>query len=667
MNQLILKEEIKEKIDGQKVYAVLMYSFNFDPIFFENYVMPLFIPDNDFSDIAIYNKILWRKYQKDDRIPPVTVYCDFYAKDRSVAPSLGYSINCIQVPEKKGYICNFHPKHIFILVHDKGSGANAGVKSQKLIVVTGSGNITPSGWCDNFEVFSIREFKANKSKPRSTTRNVLQDVIRSTAHLNHLPNNSLSGAEERIHTFLNYVDIKSDFVYHHSQKQSFKDFIKSEIPEDEQIQKIEIISPFFSADTYLLETLQDSFIHAEISILIPRLKTNEVTLKKETFELLHERGAVWSKWNNSDFNKEVRNLHAKIYRFHGKENVYTILGSVNFTNPAWGKCFTEGNQSNIETAVLYKEKITENQYLLKPVSEHELENLQFLPLESLENNDANPFVRYAPDIHFKLDWKKRTLSYELHSKEKGVRFQSILNDIPIVKGVHCKTLTDSDIKQLSANTLIELAVRTKEQDLVYTYYPEQLHVESKPFEFRLSVLHILDYWRLLGDELRSNQLSRMFAQQATDESGVVQEELVERKSILNEMASYFNALIKLENYLFNPGKLKDKLTWFRDLNYYLFTENIDTIPNCLVALEKDCQAGKPKSLYWMVLQIVIVNFYENASKLLPGPEHAAFRDDVQLVVKRLKKRSKQIANQIPGMEDVEVQNWVIKELKKNYD
>lgn len=195
MEQFILKEKLKEQIGNRKVIAALFYTFNFDPKFFENYIMPLLIPkekSEKFRDEVIHNKILWRQYIKGDIIPPTAVFCDYFAKDNTEAPSLGYDIHCIKTPAAQGKICNFHPKHIFLLVEDDSNTS--------LIVVTGSGNITPSGWCDNIECFSLEEYKKNKTFPNKTTTNVFQDIISQTGKLANLK--YFLPAEELIHDFL---------------------------------------------------------------------------------------------------------------------------------------------------------------------------------------------------------------------------------------------------------------------------------------------------------------------------------------------------------------------------------------------------------------------------------------------------------------------------------
>ena len=73
MERIILRDHIKEAIKNRKVIAAVFHTFNFDPLFFENFVMPLFVPGKDFRDEAIYNKILWRYCAKENLIPPVAV------------------------------------------------------------------------------------------------------------------------------------------------------------------------------------------------------------------------------------------------------------------------------------------------------------------------------------------------------------------------------------------------------------------------------------------------------------------------------------------------------------------------------------------------------------------------------------------------------------------
>jgi hypothetical protein len=658
LEQFILKDKLKEFLEESTVKAALFYSFNFDPRFFENYVMPILVKDSDFGDEVIQNKILWRKYQKEEgRIPPVTVYCDFYAKDNSTAPALGYKIFGIQVPGKKGKICNFHPKHIFLLVEKD--------KVQSLLFITGSGNLTPGGWCENFEAFSFLKIEKNRVSPRPKTRNGLQDVIFHTSKL--AAQEKLTEAENIIDYFLRYVDLS--LIYYDSARGSFKDFLIDNVFNKEKIQDIEVISPYFSNDTSLLDFLKKR-VERECRFLLPTRRNNEVQISEDLFNELKEAGLLWSNWSEIDRQGEARNIHAKVYRFYGQKKCYTIVGSVNFTKPAWNGYSPSNNENNLESAVLYRENAIAVNPILRPATVGQLEKLAFIEIESLEDNEDLTFKRGAPEVSFTLDWKAKLLSYTAKTMPSGCIFEKILTGQKLYKGSYRKDLSNDDIKTLTGNTLVELSVLNKEKKEFYSFYPLQINIENKPLEFKLSTLNVLDFWNFLEDEHQSTILSRIIAEQITDESGIIHEELADRKSILNEMAAYFNAFIKLERYLFREANSKiSKMEQYRDLKYYLLSENIDTVSCFLESLEKDIKNIKFRSLYWMILQILLLNFYEKALRwphfsVLSPEETNAFRKDIRNEIIILKTKIKPIGETIEGLKEKEA--WVLTQLKRNY-
>jgi len=57
MDKHILKEQMRDAIDGKRVLAAVFYTFTFDPHFFEDYVMPLLVPSRTFRNEHIYNNI----------------------------------------------------------------------------------------------------------------------------------------------------------------------------------------------------------------------------------------------------------------------------------------------------------------------------------------------------------------------------------------------------------------------------------------------------------------------------------------------------------------------------------------------------------------------------------------------------------------------------------
>ncbi len=670
-----LKDKIADHIAGYHVHAVLVYSFNFDPQFFENYVMPIFIDQAEFTDVVIYNKILWRRYLKEERIPDITVYCDFYAKDSRQAPALGYEVNCIQVPAQVGKICNFHPKNLFLLLSKKGEKAIP--KNQKLILLTGSGNITPSGWCDNFEVFAIDEIISDKDRPNPKTKNQLQTMISSMNK--YSLKNDLSEAERKIDHFLKYVntpfhgdDKDLRRVFYYSTNNSFLNFLQNNI-HSEDIKKIEIISPYFSPNANLLQILQKQYHDADILILVPRLRSDEVSISEADFREIQQMNVSWSNWSDQDNAKAVRNQHAKIYRFHARQKVYTVVGSVNFTVPAWegleigrtGTIDTKKNMGNVESAIMYIENPTSTDTLLRPLEKIELGNLKFQPVQDIEANDGNAGDRNAPNITFLLNWREGVLQYEIKDKCRGrkIIFEDILDQKELINKSQKHLLNSVDLRLLSTNSMIRIKVSQYGGCQSYTYYPVQVNIENKSLDLKMSALQILDFWNFLGDRDRQLSMSDQFSQLVTDNSGIINEAKSDYTSVLNHIATYFNALIKLEEYLFN--KVKDNQLFIQEINYYLLSENIDTIMHCLSALERQVNDGEFKTLYWMFMQIAAQNLYDQAEMhpLLKQDQYKELRKNIQREKTAIIKKAKALAVEIPGLEEEQKLRWFVSQIK----
>jgi hypothetical protein len=656
MEQQILKEKIKEALAGKKVKAALFYTFNFDPRFFENYVMPLLVPEKSFREETIYNKILWRKCQKEGVIPPVTVYCDYFAKNNTESPTLGYTIHCIKTPCAKGKITNFHPKHTFILVEDdKGQSS--------LLFFTGSGNLTPSGWCENFEGFSFLEIVPKSGWGLLSSSNDLSQVIKKTAELNG--KEQVSEAEKEILKYLKKKEL--GFTYFNSLQSSFKDFLNQEVLAKDKILAAEIISPYFSPNTQLVGFLKEKGIQ-DIKCLVPRLKDNEIQLEERLFFDLQNNGLVWSRWKQTDLNKETRNNHAKIYRFHGRKKVFTIIGSVNFTIPAWNKYEKANNEANIESAVLYTDKANTGNLLEKDPTDFRL--CRFIPKEDQENLITCTIDRNPPEIHFIINWQEKLFRYKANKKYPNCCFKTLFDGKALAKAEGKIELSPGDLKALTKNALVEIVETRGSDQITHTYYPAQEGNECKPFDFKLDTNTILKHWLSLQDDYQTERLHRELAERAMDESGVIKDDWQPSISILNEMAAHFSSLVLLERYLFKPTEKTDQEKQLQQLQYYLLSENIDTIPYFLKELKRKLEEDQDKvyrSFYWMILQITLQTFYEKAISAI---KKSLAKNDESQLLEHLKKQKKYLmaeANRIEvkGM-DATRQQWVIKQLKKQY-
>ncbi len=647
MEEFVLKEEIGKIINGRQVIAAMFYTFNFDPRFFENFIMPILVdPKISFRDEEIYNRILWRKCQKEKKIPPIAVYYDFYAKDPTTAPSLAYDIHSIKMPGLPGKICNFHPKQIFLLLNDKGR--------QTLILISGSGNITVNGWCDNFETFSVQEFAINKRTPRRVSKNSLQIYLDNVQKLTG--SQQPTEAHQQISKFLNYVDLTNPYFNNFSS--TFQDFLLHNIPLRE-VYEVEIISPYYSKNTILVDWLMERGID-NIHCLLPTLRSNEVMIPEEDFTALRNKGIIWSRWKNDKLNESVRNLHSKFYRFYSRDNGYTVLGSVNFTIPAWSKFTPYKNSSNIEFGDLHIEK-GKTDRILHPIPNLNPEILEFIEKNELENpKDLENFNRNAPDIIFQIDWNIRKLKIQANLDKEKCNFIDLFNDREIILGQTSIKLNQQEANSLAKNSVINIHSSLRGKIEKYTFYVTHINIQSKPLGFRLNTQTILRFWNFIDDPIEKEVMIRKISESVTDESGVIDSQKWETKLLLNEMATHFSALSQLEKRLFN--KLLKEPESLENIQYYLLGENIDTLPFYLDDLEEQYKEGKlQNAFYWMILQIVRSAFYSKMLKTLEIDntilDWQKFQSGIEIKLASLDNLIQITAKKIPGF-DKKRQEWV---------
>jgi HKD family nuclease len=623
--QYILKERVRLLIGEARVKAALFYTFNFDPKFFENYVMPLLVPEQQFVNNNIINNIIWRKLYKDNLVPPITVYCDLYAKSADNGPMLSYQVVSVNMPSVGLNKGNFHPKHSFILI-EKDNGDEA------LIVITGSNNLTQGGWCENIECISEHVLINNRFFPYQFKKDVQAFLVQVL----NTYNKSSSEAEDLIYNFLNGRGTTADksFVFYDSFQMSFFDFLDAYVFDDAFVDEVEVISPFFKNDTALVKYFTDKGV--KVKIEAPFLQ-DYCLLEEQLYTAYEEAGVTWYR------NVEGRAGHSKVYRFYGKNKVYTIIGSVNFTAPAWRGISDRSREIyNIESAVLYWESQEKRTYFLK--NKIKREHLTFLPHdESLENRFEERVN--APSLDFVINWQTKKLSWKgrlqypcyLHLTGDEQLYLNDSKEQYLLTLKHGQQIVDS----LARQPILKVIEKTPAGNRQHYYYPNQEGYEYKPIEYRLSATDIIDAWDLLGaedKELNEWLLNRLelYVELAQDESGKLKQEVTEGKSLLNEMARHMYGLIKLESFLFDPSILnksgRQKTAHSNNIRYYLTYDNVDTLHSYLKDIEKLYSDGKLLGgYYWLLLTLVQTKFY--AHPLLPKLFREVITDDTRKALK----------------------------------
>ena len=636
MKSEIIKQQLIEKIGNRAVVAAAFYTFNFQPDFFENYVLPVLVPDVEFKNSRLYNAILWRK----TNLPPTVVYYDdgIQKMPDSQAPLQDYEICPVRMNKF------FHPKANFILVRDLKD------ESLSLITILGSHNLTRAGWCENLEVSAILEI--NKATDLSPI--FVQSLVDFISQ-NRLKYGRKGQAEAKLVSFLNQVvsnEKTAGVALYQSWQGDFDSFLTEHIFMRDTIERIEILSPFFQKkiDEQTPISLLKKHVDVPIHCLIPFRHGVKVQLEKEVFENYSNTGVVWCDYHQDDTEKEAfseRYNHSKIYRFKGKNASYTVIGSVNFTSNAWTAIEQHGN---METAVLFEE--TSSIYdLLDPVEV----SSEWLFLEDYEQqeDETETFFRKSPDFEFVLNWQLKTLAFKPTKKIEKQLFKLDLIDEKIsLKEKATFNLSKSAYESFAKNPTIIVEEITAEKRYEHFYYPHQIGMAQRPFLVRFPFKDIREYWKLLQtedmDEVVTKTLEQL-VERYEKADGTINQTLVQ-EGIINKMATHIDTLVELEQNLFQRNTTEDQ---FRELLVQDVFGSIPYYKRVCILEDEELNNG----FTWILLNVLRNQFYSNKKH----PAWAGIKRDLQPVISQLNKDIEELKDKLEI--DKEHLDWALKMIK----
>ncbi|NBU11378.1 MAG: hypothetical protein EBS84_20605, partial [Proteobacteria bacterium] len=152
----VLSGVLEDRIDGRRVVAAVFLTFEFDPGFFEQEILPVIL------DVPVSHARGLRLVQLEDALRScggrIAVY---YDADRLVAGDAGSShldIERVPVRHKQGYV--FHPKNVLLLLEKENA---SGESSRSLLVGALSANLTRAGWWENIEAAHFEEVEEGES------------------------------------------------------------------------------------------------------------------------------------------------------------------------------------------------------------------------------------------------------------------------------------------------------------------------------------------------------------------------------------------------------------------------------------------------------------------------------------------------------------------------
>lgn len=601
MKKFVLGEKLKEEINGKKVIAAFFTTFNFDPDFFENYLLPLFLPDVQFGDNKIQNTILWKKFQNE--LPPITVYCDFHAKSQK-GIHLEYNIIPIDLSRQNGMKPCFHPKHSYILLED-----------ETLLTFVGSNNLTEAGWCSNLEGVTFYRFKPKENFPNHLKKehwSFIEDLegqFKKTKAGEILWQRFFKRQSYTKDINVQLIDSKNfkatkGLSYLSTLIQNLRKERNGGLP----FQKIEIVSPYFPNNIGLFDELIQASGCDDISISIPFENSDQVSIEESLFQEISAKNIKWKAIKGMNDVKGHRFNHSKIYQFIGEEKIIQVIGSLNFTNMAWKGILNGGNR---ETGIIIE---MPNENFESLLDDYPTSNLNFSGNKAEENHIDTRTDAY--NLSFIIDWMSRELEI-VNPNPNAQKGFILLNDDKIqLRESEKRKLNDEQLRYLSNTPLI--TIRPLGSDVLLYYYPIHKNISSKPLpdNIRLNDSELLQLWLEQVDEKDKASTMRAIDRlmdRITDESGDLKKDQNESNcSTLNLMATHISSLLQLNKKLFDKV-LQNKVLEQRKimLDYYLFGDNVDTLSGYRRLLVKMSEEGRLNNgFHWVLLNILENTFYK---------------------------------------------------------
>ncbi|MDV6034404.1 MAG: hypothetical protein F9B45_30790 [Phycisphaera sp. RhM] len=165
-----LSDHFQLRMEGRRLRSAVLTTYQFDPGFFEQEVLPVFV------DIPLSHASAIRLLQLEDVIRDlqgeIAVYYD--AGGLVVGDAGSAKLDVRYVPIQHNAI--FHPKNVLLLVEDEEPD-DEGEYPLSLLIACMSANLTRSGWWENIECCHVEEIAAgDKTRLKDDLSQFLRSV-----------------------------------------------------------------------------------------------------------------------------------------------------------------------------------------------------------------------------------------------------------------------------------------------------------------------------------------------------------------------------------------------------------------------------------------------------------------------------------------------------------
>lgn len=607
----VLSEHFQDAMKGRRLKTGVFLTFSFDPGFFEQHVLPVFLKDTPLS----HETPLALVQVEEALVKQVDHVAVYYEQRALEAGALSSKLDVWRVPMAWPSGC-FHPKVVLLLVESEAPSAD-GQPEQALLVAALSANLTEPGWWRNVEACHVEELRPGaKSKLRS---DLLKLIARTKAASppgeKHIALEAIRRfvvrLEERIHSTgagVLHTRLYTGVADDSDARVGVAEFLRQQ-PIKHGL-NLEVISPFFDEHgAEPLRDLIDVFQPREVRVLLPIESDGAASIHPGVYDaVLKLPNTAWGRLP-TDLLKvgtlqaaTERRVHAKVYRIFRGSPKYEVVfvGSVNLTTPAHQK------GGNFETAFLLQREhgLGEVPDWWLSVDDHKPS--QFKPEGEAEQARQGPGValrvRYSWDTEeAHALWQASAPSPRLGIHQGAPLFE--LGPIPPGEWQHLpQTAAESLRRALQCSSF--LTVRIEGQDDATILVQEDGMARKPSLLLNLSLADILRCWSAVTAEQKQALLEHRYRELVASQGGALGGlspgllmGRLEKPSVFDTFAGYFHGFASLEKRLRDArgqGRHKEAI-------HLLFGEKYDSLPHLLDRLEVSEQALDAVDRYVVLL------------------------------------------------------------------
>lgn len=582
----VLSEHFQERMEGRRLVAAVFLTYQFDPAFFEQEILPVLL------DVPLSHAVPIRLVQLEDAIRSLAGQIAVYYDAGGLVQGDGSAkLDVRRIPVRLGrgsFV--FHPKNIFLLTEDVEPDAS-GERPRTLLCASLSANLTRSGWWENVEVCHVEEIAAGERTRLKKPLLWFLDSIRrwAAAEPQHTAlrevQGFLRGTEQRS------VRSAAGRLYPHlyTGKEPLVDFLEGAAGSSLRGSYLEIISPYFDDATECepLQRLIERFSPREVRVFLPRGDAGEAMCSQAFFESIQTmRGVCWGRlsgdWLRCGRSEDARArfVHAKVYRFFTQKPKREIcfVGSPNLTMAA------HRARGNVESGFLLEYEPTRRPEFWLTLEERPV--VDYRPPSDGEATSTSVGTRLS--LRFRWDrhvaeafWDGSNESPELRLITRGVALGTIGALPPRVWMPLGAEFADRLEPLLMETSFIDVHGEGEQPGVLLVQEEGMSHKPS--LLFQLSAADILRYWSLLTPEQRS-----AFIEPRVPATGLGDPETdmvilppvgPEHDTLFDRFAGFFHAFSSLETSLRNA--LNAKPLRETEAVYRLFGKKYDSLGRLL--------------------------------------------------------------------------------------